>query len=293
MNPIYSMTGFGRAEGRYKHKRMVVEIRSLNSKNFDLTVKIPSFYREKEYEIREKLAESIVRGKIEFLLTVELDASETAAKINPGVFLSYYEQLKEIYSQINKPLDSVILSSITRFPDIFETPREVLSDEEWQVVDELINTALSEFLNYRKTEGESIRIDMTQKVSVISQLLDTITSIAPSREQLVRDRLHGALAKLSQPEKFDPNRFEQEILYYLEKMDINEEQTRLRQHIRYFYETTNTGGDVGRKLGFIAQEMGREINTLGSKAASYDIQHLVVQMKDNLEQIKEQVLNIL
>ncbi|HON18123.1 MAG TPA: YicC family protein [Salinivirgaceae bacterium] len=293
MEQIFSMTGFGRAEGQYKHKRITIEIRTLNSKTLDLNLKMPSFYREKEFSIRNHLAEKLLRGKIELIMMVELKVDKSVAKINREVFDEYYRQLKDIYSGLGYAVEAEALASITRFPEVFEEPKDTLSDEEWEVVEAIISQATRECARFRSTEGDALKRDIMEKIDAIEILSNEVSKHDPTRQLLIRERLMAAFASLSQPEKFDPARFEQELIYYLERLDINEEKVRLIQHLNYFRQTINQGGAVGRKLGFITQEIGREINTMGSKASNFEIQQLVVQMKDQLEQIKEQLLNIL
>ncbi len=293
INTLYSMTGFGRATGEYNGKLFTVELKALNSKTLDLNLRIPSFYREKEAEIRNKLSEKLTRGKIDFMMFVELSSTNNKTSINKDIFISYYKQLKELYLQLGETINNETIVSITRFPDIFESQHEDLDSDEWSIIVQIIDNSIEEFLSFRKTEGESLRKDLTNKIKNIYQLCERIIPFEAQRKESVRQRLLKSLSELSEPEKFDPNRFEQELFYYIEKQDINEEKVRLKQHLDYFSETLDSGGDIGRKLGFIAQEIGREINTLGAKANHIEIQKLVVLMKDELEQIKEQLLNVL
>ncbi len=293
MNPIYSMTGFGRTVGEYSSKRISVEIKSLNSKTLDLGLRIPSYYREKEPELRSLLSEKLTRGKVDFQMFVELTTAEPKSRINRDIFLAYYNQLNEIYQSVGQSISHEAMASITRFPDVLESQHEELNPEEWIVIRSMIDKCMLDCLHFRATEGESLRNDLKMKISRINALKEQVTPLEPQRKEVVRARLKKSISELAEPEKFDPNRFEQELIYYIEKLDINEERVRLDQHLKYFLETLDSGGDVGRKLGFILQEIGREINTLGSKANHSEIQKLVVLMKDELEQMKEQVLNVL
>ncbi|HOG20073.1 MAG TPA: YicC family protein [Salinivirgaceae bacterium] len=292
-NPILSMTGFGRATSEYKGKQFNVELRSLNSKGLDLNLRMPPLYREKEPEVRALLSEKLIRGKIDFTLLVEMSSTETKTHINKENFISYYNQLKEIYSQIGESISDEAIASITRFPDVLETKSEDLEIDEWEIISSTIDKSVEEFIAFRQTEGESLRNDLISKAKNISALKEKVLPFEAQRKEIVRERLLKAMSELEEPLKFDPNRFEQELIYYIEKFDINEEKVRLEQHLDYFISTLKSGGNIGRKLGFIAQEIGREINTLSSKANHVEIQQLAVLMKDELEQIKEQVLNIL
>ena len=287
------MTGFGRATSEYKGKQFIVELRSLNSKGLDLNLRMPPLYREKEPEVRALLSEKLVRGKIDFTLLVEMSSAETKTHINKENFISYYNQLKEIYSQIGESVNNETIASITRFPDVLETKSEDLEIDEWDIISSTIDKSVEEFISFRQTEGESLRNDLISKAKNISALKEKVLPFEAQRKEIVRERLLKAISELEEPSKFDPNRFEQELIYYIEKFDINEEKVRLEQHLDYFITTLKSGGNIGRKLGFIAQEIGREVNTLSSKANHVEIQQLAVLMKDELEQIKEQVLNIL
>ena len=292
-NYILSMTGFGRATSEYKGKQFTVELRSLNSKGLDLNLRMPPLYREKEPEVRALLSENLTRGKIDFTLLVEMSSAQTNTHINKENFISYYNQLKEIYSQIGESINNETIASITRFPDVLETKSEDLEIDEWDIISSTIDKSVEEFISFRQTEGESLRNDLISKAKNISALKEKVLPFEAQRKEIVRERLLKAISELEEPSKFDPNRFEQELIYYIEKFDINEEKVRLEQHLDYFITTLKSGGNIGRKLGFIAQEIGREVNTLSSKANHVEIQQLAVLMKDELEQIKEQVLNIL
>lgn len=293
MNTIYSMTGFGRTIGEYNGKRFTIELKSLNSKNIDLGIKIPTFYREKEPEIRTLLSEKLIRGKIDLMMFVEQSDYDHRTHINKTVFKSYYNQIKELYHELGEPIGNEVLASITRFPDVLEATHEEIDAQEWQLIRTLIDNAIESTITYRQIEGQSIYSDLNNKLKNIIDLKSLIIPLEPQRKENIRTRLNKSLAEFIENETLDSNRFEQELIYYIEKYDINEERVRLKQHLNYFSETLIQGGNIGRKLGFIAQEIGREINTLGAKANHNEIQKIVVEMKNELEQIKEQVLNIL
>lgn len=293
MTQIFSMTGFGRSLGEYNGKRITIEVKTLNSKSLDLNLRIPSYYREKESDIRSMVSEKMIRGKVDFQMYVESTACEPKTNINQNIFASYYKQLEEIYTSLNKTIGEETMASITRFPDVMETRHEELEADEWVVIKDLIEESITNCLQFRATEGLSLRNDLVQKIDTINELKEQILPLEPQRKETIKARIQKSIAELEEPEKFDPNRFEQELIYYIEKLDINEERVRLEQHLKYFIETMNLGGAIGRKLGFITQEIGREINTLGSKANHSEIQKLVILMKDELEQMKEQILNIL
>lgn len=289
---LQSMTGYGKAEVNLADKKVTIEIKSLNSKNIDTNVKIPVFYREKEMQIRKLLQEELKRGKIDFNIFYELNEGVTPSSINEGVVKAYYNQISALKEYIN--LDSAdVLSAILRLPDSVRTDKLEADESEWKEVEEKILSALSELKKFRTQEGESMKNDLASRVKSILKLLKSIEPFEKERILKIRERITKSLEELSISETKDSNRFEQEMIYYLEKLDISEEKTRLENHCKYFTETLEDGNDTGKKLSFISQEMGREINTLGSKASDSNIQHIVVKMKDDLEKIKEQVLNIL
>ena len=284
---IQSMTGFGKAVVQLPSKKITIEVKSLNSKNLDLNARTPSAFREKELEIRKLLASKLVRGKIDFSLFSETTGEASATKINNPVVEGYMKQLENI-----APGDALNhLEMAIKLPDATSTVREEINEDEWKVIETAINGAISNILEYRTDEGIVLEKDFTTRVENIKILLDKVIEIDPERIESVRVRLEKGISELK--EKIDENRFEQELVYYIEKFDITEEKVRLQNHLDYFIEALDTSESNGKKLGFIAQEMGREINTIGSKSNFAPMQKLVVQMKDELEKIKEQLLNVL
>lgn len=291
---LISMTGYGKAEVEFGSKKIIAEIRSLNSKQLDLSVKIPSIYREVEMDIRSLVSQQLVRGKVDFQVFYENTADSTVVPINSEVFASYYNQLIALSEKHNIAInEEPIIQTILRLPEVLKVQKEDTSDAEWNAVKELAGKVIQQINNYRAQEGSVLEKDITMRVNLIVDLLDKVEPYEKQRILDVRTRLSENLAGLSKDLKLDSDRFEQEVIYYLEKLDVTEEKVRLRNHCKYFIDTVNLDEPVGRKLGFIAQEMGREINTLGSKANNAEIQKIVVMMKDELEKIKEQVLNIL
>lgn len=288
---LRSMTGFGRAEGLVNEKKITVEVRSLNSKQLDLLLKLPAPYREKEAELRQLAGEVIVRGKSEVVMSSESAGPSRRNSFDKELIKSYHNELRGIVEGIEPGAGTDLWTLVLRMPDVLSSPREEVLPEEWQRTEDLLKDALRSFDAFRQAEGAKLRQDLAQRVERIEQLLDEVSSLDQGRTDRTRERLHGKLAELRV--KVDQDRFEQELTYYLEKLDINEEKMRLRTHCRYFMDTMDGEEQQGRKLGFISQEMGREINTLGSKANDASIQKLVVQMKDELEKVKEQVLNVL
>jgi len=286
------MTGFGKATTEIPGKKITVEIRSLNSKQFDIYTKMPWIYKEKEIEIRELIHRGLDRGKIDFALYVDVLDDQNAPLINQAVVKNYYNQLKEVAGELYIDADDQLLSIIMRLPETLRTEKESLSDEEWEVLSGLINEALGMVASYQADEGKALANDLESRIANISLLLEEIEPYEKARVENIRDKILNSLASLGS-ENIDMNRFEQELLFYLEKLDINEEKVRLRKHCDYFIETMSQGEANGKKLGFISQEIGREINTIGSKANDATIQGIVVRMKDELEKVKEQVLNVL
>lgn len=284
---IQSMTGYGKSLVQLPSKKITVEIKSLNSKNLDLNTRVPSSYREKELEIRNRLSKSLVRGKVDFNLYVEITGEETTTEINEIVVKQYMQQLARVAN--GDPVE--LLKMAVRMPDALKTERSEIDETEFKVILDAVDNALEALNAYRSDEGEVLRQDFLQRVTTISDLLNKVVTMDPQRVENVKDRLHKAISDLK--ETVDENRFEQELIYYLEKYDITEEKVRLRNHIDYFIENLNSNTSNGKKLGFITQEIGREINTIGSKANFAPMQQLVVQMKDELEKIKEQSLNVL
>ncbi|MBR5802835.1 MAG: YicC family protein [Bacteroidaceae bacterium] len=289
---IQSMTGYGKAMSTYGNKKIFAEIRSLNSKALDLSTRIAPLYREKEMEIRTLISKALERGKVEFNLWVEKDACEVATPINASLVANYFAQIKGIAEQYGIPQPQDWFSTLLRMPDVM-TRVEVseLSDEEWEIVNNVVNEAVNQLLDFRKQEGEALARKFDEKLNNIANLMKEIEPYEMERVQKIRERIVDNLSKL--PVEYDKNRLEQELIYYIEKLDINEEKQRLTNHLAYFRQTMNEGQGQGKKLGFIAQEMGREINTTGSKSNQAEMQNIVVKMKDELEQIKEQVLNVM
>ena len=284
---IHSMTGYGKSVLQLPTKKITIELKSLNSKSLDLNARMPSIYREKELSIRKLLAKELVRGKVDFSIYVETTAEDTSAQINTPVVKQYISQLKNVVDGNEIEL----LKMAVRFPDALNTVREEIDETEWKTIETEIITAISHINNYRLNEGKVLEQDFNKRVTAIANLLDQVISIDPDRIEAVRERLNKGVADLK--EKYDENRFEQELVYYIEKFDITEEKVRLKNHLNYFTESLNSQDSNGKKLGFIGQEMGREINTIGSKSNYAPMQQLVVQMKDELEKIKEQLLNVL
>ena len=290
---ILSMTGYGKASIAYQDKKITVEVKSLNSKAFDLSARIAPLYREREMEIRNILSKSIERGKVDFSIWIEKENGNDATPINAALVNNYYQQIKAISSQtgIEEPKDW--FSLLLRMPEVMtRTEVEELTEEEWKAVQNAINLALEQFTNFRKQEGLALYNKFTEKINNIAQLLKDIEPYEQMRVEKIKQRILDGLKTLPEVD-YDKNRLEQELIYYIEKLDINEEKQRLTNHLKYFIDTMNEGHGQGKKLGFIAQEMGREINTTGSKSNQAEMQNIVVRMKDELEQIKEQVLNVL
>lgn len=291
---IQSMTGYGKSVITFKEKKINVEIKSLNSKSLDLSTRIAPSYREKEMEIRQLIAKTMERGKIDFSIWIEKDASIDAAPINATVVEKYYRQIKEISASTGIPEPTDWFYTLLRMPDVTtKNETEELTDEEWQTATTAIQNALNHLLAFRKQEGEALQKKFTEKIDNIANLLVRIEPYEKSRVEKIRQNIVKGLESIPEVD-YDKNRLEQELIYYIEKLDISEEKQRLTNHLKYFRETMNEEGHgVGKKLGFIAQEMGREINTTGSKSNQAEMQNIVVMMKDELEQIKEQVLNVL
>ena len=289
---IQSMTGYGKSLVVYKGKKVNVEIKSLNSKQLDLTTRIAPLYREKEMEVRQLIAEKVIRGKVELSIWIEKDAVTEAPPVNTALMQSYYEQLKAFADQQGLTVTDWMLTLI-RMPDVLAKPEvEVLDEAEWQVVRQGVVEALQHLLDFRTQEGAALERKFSEKIDNIEKLLASIEPYEKSRVEKIRSRIVDSLKQIPEAE-YDKNRLEQELIYYIEKLDINEEKQRLTNHLKYFRETMNDLPGQGKKLGFIAQEMGREINTTGSKSNQAEMQNIVVKMKDELEQIKEQVLNAL
>ncbi|MBN2486319.1 MAG: YicC family protein [Bacteroidales bacterium] len=288
-----SMTGYGKETCELANKVVTIEVKSLNSKQLDIYSRIPSVYREKDLEIRNILSQRLQRGKIEVNMVIEVTDVNSNGKLNVSVIKDYYKQLKEIGSELGIDYNDSVLQVIMRLPDSLKTDKEELDTQEWQKVEKALAGAIDAVDRFRLQEGKAMKTDMLEKLELIEQCLQKIQPFEQERVNAVKQRLQNGLNDLPGAEKTDTNRFEQELIYYLEKLDINEEKVRLRNHCSFFAEVCNSKEPSGKKLGFIAQEMGREINTIGSKANHSEIQRLVVMMKDELEKIKEQSLNIL
>ena len=291
---IQSMTGFGKATVAYKEKKINVEVKSLNSKALDLSTRIAPLYREKEMEIRQFIAKNLERGKIDFSIWIEKDVVADATPINMALVENYYQQIKKISAQTGIPEPADWYATLLRLPDVTtKTDVEELTDEEWKAAQQAIDEAVNHLIEFRRQEGAALQKKFIEKVDNIQALLTSIEPYEKSRVEKIKTNIVNGLQQIPNVE-YDKNRLEQELIYYIEKLDISEEKQRLSNHLKYFRETMNEEGHgVGKKLGFIAQEMGREINTTGSKSNQAEMQNIVVKMKDELEQIKEQVLNAL
>ena len=281
------MTGYGKTVLQLPTKKITVELKSLNSKNLDLNVRIPSYYREKELNIRKKLASALVRGKIDFSIYIENNGGDISSKINENVVKEYMSQLKKVVDSDEMEL----LKMAVRLPDSLKTEREELDKNEWEQIESAINDTIEKINQYRSDEGHALNTDFILRISNIETLLEKVIEIDPKRIEHVKEKIKKSIAELEA--KIDESRFEQELIYYIEKLDITEEKVRLKNHLDYFKKELKSDISNGKKLGFITQEIGREINTIGSKSNFADMQKLVVQMKDELEKIKEQNLNVL
>ncbi len=285
---IYSMTGFGKASVQLPLKKITVEIKSLNSKNLDLNVRLPQLYREKELEIRNQIAQQLERGKVECSVYIEVTGEETSSTINAPIVKAYIAQMKSIIPDADA---TELMKMAVRMPDALKVERCELDEQEWKEIEKVLHQAIKNINEFRQQEGEKLGNDFVQRIENIRTAMHEVASYEEERITNVKERLQQNLKELEVA--VDESRYAQEIIYYIEKLDINEEKVRLTNHLDYFVETMNTKEHAGRKLGFIAQEMGREINTMGSKSNHAEMQKLVVKMKDELEKIKEQVLNIL
>ncbi|MBC3845612.1 YicC family protein [Winogradskyella echinorum] len=284
---IQSMTGYGKSVLQLPTKKISIELKSLNSKSLDLNARMPSMYRAKELEVRKLIAKHLRRGKVDFSLYVEITGEDTSSKINKTVVNEYIKQLKDVVDGDATEL----LKMAIRLPDAVTTERDEIDEEEWAAISKEINDAITNIVAYRKDEGATLKQDFTDRIATLRRLLQEVITMDPDRIDGVRARLEKGIADIK--EKVDENRFEQELVYYIEKFDITEEKVRLDNHLDYFIKSLNSDDSNGKKLGFISQEIGREINTIGSKSNYAPMQKLVVQMKDELEKIKEQLLNVL
>jgi uncharacterized protein (TIGR00255 family) len=288
-----SMTGFGKAVSEINGKKVTVEVRSLNSKGLDLNLRIPYSYKEKELELRSEIGKQLERGKIDVSVYTESAQESAAAAINKSLARTYYAELSALAAELNEPKDN-LLALVMRMPDVLKAEKEVteLDPEEWKIVKSTVDKAITEFQKFRDDEGRTLAKEFESRIAIIASLLQEVVALDGLRIANIKERIHNNLADVIDRDKIDSNRFEQELIYYIEKLDITEEKLRLKTHLDYFTGTMKEAG-AGRKLGFISQEIGREINTIGSKANDSSIQKLVVQMKDELEKIKEQMLNVL
>ena len=287
---IHSMTGYGKSVLHLSDKKVTIERKSLNSKNLDLNVRIPSYYRVKELAVRKELASKLVRGKVDFSIYIEMTADETSTTVNKGVVSEYMQQLRNVV-QTGSSNDVELLKMAVRMPDALKTEREELDEDEWAQISANIQKAIKDIIQYRIDEAASLEKDFKLRIENIQSYLEEVKSFDGARITHVKERLKKAIDDLKV--QTDENRFEQELIYYLEKLDINEEKVRLANHLTYFLQELGTEDSNGKKLGFIVQEIGREVNTIGSKANFAPMQKAVIQMKNELEKIKEQVLNVL
>ena len=289
---LQSMTGFGKATGSYSNKKISVEIKSLNSKNLDLHVRLLPIYKEREIELRKKIGKRLDRGKIECIINVETNGDTKEYTINKELAGKYYSQVVDLAHHLELPTED-ILNTILKMPEIFTPASEDLDDEEWSFIEGLVDEALNKHVEFRRHEGEGLKKEFELQINNIKEAFSKVPEFEGVRIDGIRNRIETNLEEFIGGAKVDKNRFEQELIYYIEKIDIAEEKQRLSKHLDFFLETLNADISQGKKLGFISQEIGREINTLGSKAYHSEMQKLVVQMKDDLEKIKEQVLNTL
>ncbi len=290
---LKSMTGFGKATTKTENKAINIEIRSLNSKQLDANIRSASIFREKEIEIKTLISKQLIRGKIDFSIQFDNIGKTTPTIIDKEAFINYFKQLTEIGKTLNINVSEQTFQNILRFPEVIKADNEELTNKEWSIIKNAISDALNSINTFRKQEGEALEIDFNNRINTIINLQKEVELLEKQRIDKIKTRIKANLDEFIETKNLDTNRFEQELIYYLEKLDITEEKVRLTNHCKYFIETMNTDGAQGKKLGFISQEIGREINTMGSKANDTDIQHIVIKMKDELEKIKEQVLNIL
>ncbi|TXB64607.1 YicC family protein [Vicingus serpentipes] len=291
---IKSMTGFGKATAEVNNKKISVEIKSLNSKQADMFVRMPSFYKEKELPVRSLINKELERGKIEFNLYVELLAEQSSVNLNKDLFKKYYTELKDVLADLNEATTNEnLVSIVAKMPDVYKSEKSELDETEWVEIEKTIKEAIIALDNFRRDEGKSLLEELTLRINNIVSLLAEVEQYDEERITTVKERISNHLKEAVGEQNINNDRFEQELIFYIEKFDVTEEKTRLTTHCNYFLETLNSDISEGKKLGFISQEIGREINTLGSKANHADIQKIVVKMKDELEKIKEQALNIL
>lgn len=290
---IQSMTGFGKATGEFNGKKIVVEVKSLNSKQMDISTRLAGMYREKEIEIRNELSQTLERGKVDFAMYIDNSGKESVTVINQSVVESYFKQIKSISDNTGIALPENWFEIILRLPDVMKTEMAELDENEWIEVRRIMAEAIEQLKNFRIQDGESLENVFRTKIAHISTLLDEVAPFEQERVEKIKAKLDENLQAISEKFDYDKNRLEQELIFYIEKLDVNEEKVRLRNHLEYFIHTMEQEQSPGKKLGFIAQEIGREVNTLGSKSNHSEMQKIVVLMKDDLEQIKEQILNVL
>ncbi len=290
---LYSMTGFGRAEGTVNGRQVVVEIKSLNGKQFDVVTKLAPILRSYELDIRNLLNGTLMRGTIDLNIAIKQEGVSKPMAVNTNLAVFYYNSMQQISKQLNLPEEN-ILATLMRMPEVVAPEQDVLPEDEWLQVKTIIEKAAALLMEHRKNEGSALYQDLTQRINNIENLLTDILPLEATRAEKIRERINQSMNELVGKDSIDPNRFEQEMIYYLERMDFSEEKTRLKQHCSYFHTTIQKEGtSKGKVLGFVLQEIGREINTLGAKANNAEIQQIVITMKDELEKAKEQVLNIL
>jgi len=286
------MTGFGKVTAELPNKKVTVEIKALNSKQLDISTRIPSIYKSKEMEIRSRLLKALERGKVDFSMQIEYIGTDTPTHINATALESYYKQITEVSGKLNIPVPADWFQVLLRMPDVVKSEIVEVDEEEWSVIQQTIDDAIKQLHDFRRQEGEMLQKLFVEKIENISALLSEIEKYEGERIEKIKARIMDNLEKVASTD-YDKNRFEQEMIYYIEKLDVNEEKNRLSNHLKYFIDTMESGKGQGKKLGFIIQEIGREVNTLGSKSNHAEMQQIVVQMKDEMEQIKEQVLNVL
>ena len=286
------MTGYGRSSVNFGEKKIMMDIRSLNSKQLDVSLRIPLMYREKESDIRNEISKMIQRGKVDLCITIEQEVIDKTVTINRDLVKNYFEQIKYIADDLKIPASEEMLYAAIRMPETMRADANIPDEAEWKAVLQCLQDCIKQFNKFREQEGQALEKDMNERIGFIKQNMEKISLFDEARIKNIKDRLRKNLNEFIGQENIDKNRFEQEIIYYLEKLDINEERVRLKNHCKYFYDTMKED-NPGKKLGFISQEMGREINTIGSKANDHEIQHLVVMMKDELEKVKEQLMNVL
>jgi len=290
---IKSMTGFGKAECENDQRKFIIEIRTLNGKQADVAMKLPNIFKEREIEIRNELLSRLQRGKIEIYVTMDGGADDTTTQFNEIAIRNYYRQMVDIAERNNIPMPADILNAIVRLPEALKSERHQPDEQEWKILYDGIKRAVQQVNHFREQEGVALQEDMSARLQLIETYVTEVEKHEPQRMEHIRNRLRQSLIEYVGENAIDQNRFEQELIYFLDKIDVNEEKVRLRNHCAYFVSTMREGDGVGKKLGFIAQEMGREINTIGSKANNAEMQQIVIRMKDELEKIKELVMNVL